>query len=159
MGKAATHRSVTPERHRELVELYLRRHDRVDDWDLVDLAAHQVLGTWLLDRPRDPLYELARSGRWAERRSAVVATAAFIGHGQVDDTLAISRLLLDDPHPLVHKGVGWMLRHAGQVDPAAVRPFLDEHAATMPRVMLRAAVEKLEPAERAAYLAARRARG
>ena len=159
MGKAATHRKVTAERHEELHDLYLRRHDRIDAWDLVDLAAHQVVGRWLLTRPRDVLYDLARSGFWPERRTAIVATAAFLKQGQVDDTLAISRLLVDDPHDLVHKGAGWMLRYAGDVDRAALRAFLDDLAPRMPRAMLRAAVEKLEPAERKRYLGAARAAG
>jgi 3-methyladenine DNA glycosylase AlkD len=153
MGKSATHRKATPERQEELYELYLRRHDRIDNWDLVDLAAHQVLGTWLLDRPRDPLYGLARSTFWPERRSAVVATAAFLRRGQVEDTLAIARLLLDDDHDLVHKGAGWMLRYAGDVDRDALLGFLDEVAPAMPRAMLRAAVEKLDPPTRKAHLA------
>lgn len=159
MGKAATHKKVTPERHAGLYELYLRRHDRINDWDLVDLAAYQVLGTWLLDRPRDPLYDLARSGFWYKRRSAIVATAAFLKRGQVDDTLTISRLLMDDDHPLIHKGAGWMLRYACDVNRPAFRAFLDELAPTMPRAMLRAAIEKLDAAERKHYLAANRPRG
>jgi 3-methyladenine DNA glycosylase AlkD len=154
MGKAATARKVTPERHEELFRLYLRRHDRIDDWDLVDLAAHQVIGTWLLDRPRDPLYDLADSGFWPERRTAIVATAAFIKRGDVKDTFEIARLLLDDPHDLVHKGAGWMLRAAGEVDRPALRAFLDATAARMPRAMLRAAIEKLDPDERKQYLMA-----
>jgi 3-methyladenine DNA glycosylase AlkD len=156
MGKAATHPRVTQERHQGLYDLYLRRHDRIDDWDLVDLAAHQVLGTWLLDRPRDPLYRLARSAFWPERRSAIVATAAFLKRGQVEDTLAISRLLLDDAHPLVQKGAGWMLRYAGEVDRPVLRSFLDELAGTMPRAMLRAAIEKLDADERRTLLASNR---
>jgi 3-methyladenine DNA glycosylase AlkD len=156
MGKAATHRGVAPDRHEGLVELYLRRHDRIDDWDLVDLAAHQVLGSWLVDRPRNVLYELAGSDFWPERRSAVVATAALIGRGQVSDTLALGRRLVGDGHPLVQKGAGWMLRHAGEVDRAALLGFLDELAPVMPRAMLRAAVEKLDPDRRKQYLAAAR---
>jgi 3-methyladenine DNA glycosylase AlkD len=159
MGKAATHSRVTPERHAGLVELYVRRHDRIDDWDLVDLAAYQVLGTWLLERPRDLLYGLAGSDFWPERRSAIVATAAFLGRGQVHDTFAISRLLVDDDHPLVQKGVGWMLRYASDTDRPAFRAFLDELAPAMPRTMLRAAVEKLDPDERNHYLAANRTPG
>jgi 3-methyladenine DNA glycosylase AlkD len=159
MGKAATHRKVTAERHEGLVELYLRRHDRIDDWDLVDLVAYQVLGTWLLERPRDLLYELAGSDFWPERRTAIVATAAFLGRGQVHDTLAISRLLVDDDHPLVHKGAGWMLRYAGDVDRTAILAFLDELAPAMPRVMLRAAVEKFDPDQRKHYLTANRPHG
>jgi 3-methyladenine DNA glycosylase AlkD len=155
MGKAATHKKVTPARHEELYELYLRRHDRIDDWDLVDLAAHQVLGTWLLDRPRDPLYTLARSGFWPERRSAVVATAAFLRRGQIDDTLTIVRMLVGDEHDLVHKGAGWMLRYACDVDRDATVAFLDELAPVMPRAMLRAGIEKLDPDTRKRYLAMR----
>ena len=154
MGKAATHKRVTPWRHEGLYALYLRRHDRIDDWDLVDLAAHQVLGSWLLDRPRDRLYDLAVSRFWPERRSAVVATAAFLKRGQVEDTFAISRLLINDDHPLVHKGAGWMLRYASDIDRVALRSFLDELAPVMPRAMLRAAIEKLDPDEREHYRSA-----
>jgi 3-methyladenine DNA glycosylase AlkD len=156
MGKAATEKKVSLERHGELYELYLRRHDRIDDWDLVDLAAHQVVGTWLLERPRDPLYELSESRFWPERRSAIVATAAFLRHGQVTDTLAISRRLIHDPHDLVHKGAGWMLRYAGEIDPPALGSFLDDLAPQMPRAMLRAAVEKLGADTRRRYLATSR---
>jgi 3-methyladenine DNA glycosylase AlkD len=152
MGKAATHRKVTPERQRELYELYLRRHDRIDAWDLVDLAAAQVLGSWLLDRPRDPLYTLASSPNWPERRSAVVATAAFLRRGETDDTIGISEVLVDDDHELVQKGAGWMLRYAGDVDRAALIAFLDQHAMRMGRPMLRAATEKLDKPLRARYL-------
>ena len=153
MGKAATHRSTAVERHQELYELYLRRHDRINDWDLVDLAAHQVVGSWLLDRPRDPLRALARSGFWPERRSAVVATAAFLKRGQTDDTLALARLLAGDDHPLVHKGVGWMLRYAGEVDRDRFLTFLDAYAPDLPRAAVRPAVEKLDPADRKRFVA------
>ncbi len=156
MGKAATHRTVTPERHRGLYELHLRRHDRIDDWDLVDLTAHQVVGTWLLDRPRDPLYDLARSGFWPERRTAVVATAAFLKRGQTDDAFALARLLAGDDHPLVHKGVGWMLRYAGEVDRDRFLAFLEESAPHLPRAAVRPAVEKLDPADRKRFVAASR---
>jgi 3-methyladenine DNA glycosylase AlkD len=159
MGKAATHKKVTPERHEGLVELYLRRHDRINNWDLVDLVAYQVIGTWLLERPRDLLYELAGSDAWPERRTAIVATAALLGRGQVHDTFAITRLLVDEEHPLVQKGAGWMLRYASDTDRPAFLAFLDELAPAMPRVMLRAAIEKLDPDERKDYLAANRRHG
>ncbi|MPZ99139.1 MAG: DNA alkylation repair protein [Dehalococcoidia bacterium] len=153
MGKAASHPRVTLERHEALYKLYLRRHDRINDWDLVDLAAFHVVGTWLLTRPRDPLYALARSASWPERRSAIVATAAFLKLGEIEDTLRLSRMLIDDEHPLVQKAVGWMLRVAADVDRSAARAFLDELAPVMPRPMLRAAIEKFEPDERKAYRA------
>ncbi|OLT53324.1 hypothetical protein BJF88_12150 [Cellulosimicrobium sp. CUA-896] len=148
MGKASTARRVAPERHAELVALFLRRHDRVDTWDLVDLTAHQVLGTWLLDRPRDPLYELAEARDWPRRRTAIVATAAFLRQGQVDDTLALAERLRDDPEPYVQRGIGWMLRTVGDVEPDRLRGFLAQHAGAMEAAALRAAVEKLPAAER-----------
>ena len=113
------------------------------------------VGGWLIERPRDPLYRLAASDFWPERRTSVVATAAFLRRGETADTLAIARLLAADGHDLVAKGAGWMLRLAGDVDRAALTRFLDELAPTLPRPMLRAAIEKLPPAERKAYLAAR----
>jgi 3-methyladenine DNA glycosylase AlkD len=105
----------------------------------------------LLDR-------LARSPVVWERRIAVLATFGFIKRGDVRETLRIARLLLDDPHDLIHKAVGWMLREAGKRDPDAVRAFLDAHAAHMPRTMLRYAIERLPPRVRRRYLAMKGAR-
>jgi DNA alkylation repair enzyme len=152
MGKAAGEKKVSTGRLEELYGLYIRRHDRIDDWGLVDLGAHQVVGRYLEDKPRDILYELARSEDWWKRRTAIVATAAFIKKGQVDDTFAISEMLLGDTEDLVHKGAGWMLRYAGDKDQGRLSAFLDRHAATMPRVMLRYSIEKLEKAVREHYL-------
>jgi 3-methyladenine DNA glycosylase AlkD len=152
MGKSASHKKATAERRKKLYDLYLWRHDRIDDWDLVDLAAYQVVGAWLLDKPRDPLHDLARSTFWPERRTAIVATAAFLRRGEIDDTLAISEILLNDDHELVQKGAGWMLRYAGEIDRDRFIDFLDEHAAQMPRPMLRAAIENLDKPQRAHYL-------
>ncbi|MCU1445421.1 DNA alkylation repair protein [Cryobacterium sp.] len=156
MGRAAQHRKVAAARHRELYDLYLRRHDRIDSWDLVDLGAHQVVGSWLLNKPRDPLDALAASSFWPERRSAIVATAAFIRHGETADTLRLARILLHDRNDFVQKGTGWMLRYAGDIDRGALLGFLDENAADMPRVMLRYSIEKLDQPVRAGYLAAAR---
>ncbi|WP_299166211.1 DNA alkylation repair protein [uncultured Arthrobacter sp.] len=90
MGKAASVKKLAFERHRELYELYLRRHDSINSWDLVDLAAHQVVGSWLVDKSRAPLDNLAASAFWPERRSAIVATAAFLKRGEVADTLRLA---------------------------------------------------------------------
>jgi 3-methyladenine DNA glycosylase AlkD len=158
MGKAATHRTATADRHRDLYELYLRRHDRIDAWDLVDLAAYQVVGSWLADRARDPLYTLAASAFWPERRTAMVATAAFLRRGDITDTLRLARVLEADENEYVQKATGWMLRSTGEVDRDALLGYLDETAATLPRLTLRAATEKLDPASRKAYLAAARRR-
>ncbi len=155
MGKAATARKIQPGRHLELYELYLRRHDRIDTWDLVDLVAHQVLGTWLLDRPRIPLDRLAESGFWPERRSAIVATAAFLKRNEVDDTLRIAAALAGDPEELVQKGVGWMLRYVGDIDRARLLAHLDRYADSMSRSAVRAAIEKLDTPTRGSYLRSR----
>lgn len=148
----------TPDaRRRDLYELYLRRHDRIDNWDLVDLAAWDVVGRWLIDRPRDVLDELARSQDMWERRTAILATMAFIRNGQLDDTMRIAEVLLGDDQDLIHKAVGWALRAAGDQDRDRLRTFLDQHAATMPRTALRYALEHFDDDERAHYMGFRKA--
>lgn len=152
MAKQYQAKKTTPERKQELFDLYLRRHDRINNWDLVDLAAYYVIGPHLLDRPRDVLYQLAKSESPWERRTATLATFSFIRRGQLDDAFAIAELLLDDPEDLVHKAVGWMLRTTDGNRPA-LNAFLDRHAARMPRIMLRNALAHYAPDERARYLA------
>ena len=143
----------TPEaRRRELYELYLRRHDLIDTWDLVDRAAPYVVGGYLSDKSREPLYLLARSGSWPERRTAIVATYFFIRQGDVRDTFGIADVLADDPEDLVQKAVGGWVREAGKRDPGALLDFLDRHARTMPRTALRYAVEHLDPETRRHYM-------
>jgi hypothetical protein len=153
MDFQARRRSTPDGRRRELYELYLRRHDRIDGWALVDRAAPSVVGGHLLDRPRDPLYALARSADVWERRTAIVATWAFIRVGQLDDTFAIGGLLVDDPEHFVRTAVGGWVREAGKRDADRLRAFLDAHAATMPRITLRFAAEHLGADERRHYLA------
>jgi hypothetical protein len=152
MSKQAARKSTPDARRAELFELYLRRHDRIDNWDLVDLAAPNVIGDYLLGRPRDVLYDLARSENPWERRTAIYSTLAFVRKGDVTDTFGIARILLDDPHDLVQKPTGGMLREAGKKDEPALLAFLDTNAARMPRTTLRYAVERLEPPVRAAYV-------
>jgi 3-methyladenine DNA glycosylase AlkD len=143
----------TPDVQRQaLYELYLRRHDRINDWDLVDLGAWDVVGRWLVDKPRDVLDELARSSNMWERRTAILATMAFIRVGELDDTFRIAELLLADDQDLIHKAVGWALRAAGDSDRARLRAFLDRHAKTMPRAALRYALEHFDDQERAHYM-------
>ena len=153
MAEQAKARSTTDDRLQALAALYLRRHDRIDDWDLVDLGAWEVLGRSLIDRPRDVLDELATSDDPWRRRSAITATFAFIRRDELDDTYRIAERLLDDEHELVRKAVGWALRNAGDHDPERLNAFLDAHAATMPRSTLRNAIEKLAPEERKRLLA------
>lgn len=148
MDFQARRRRTTDPRRRELYELYLGRHDQINTWDLVDRAAPHVIGGYLVDRPRDPLYELAGSTDWFRRRTAIVATYYFIRNNDLDDTFAIAGLLAHDPEPLVQKAIGGWVREAGKRDPARLREFLDRHAATMPRTALRYAVEHLDPSTR-----------
>ena len=154
MGQCAKNGKCSDERLKELYELYLRRHDRINDWDLVDLAAYYVVGKYLADKPRRVLYKLARSKNMWERRTAILATAHFILKlKQTDDTFAIAEMLLTEKEDLVHKATGWMLRTAGDKDRDALVAFLDKHAATMPRVMLRYSIEKFDKKQRDHYLA------
>ena len=153
MGQSAKGKKCSPERLKELYDLYLRRHDRINDWDLVDLAAYYVVGKYLEDKPRDILYKLARSKNMWERRTAILATAHFIlKQKQTDDTFKLAEMLVTDDEDLVHKAAGWMLRTAGDKDRKRLHSFLDKHAATMPRVMLRYAIEKFDAKDRAHYM-------
>jgi 3-methyladenine DNA glycosylase AlkD len=156
MDAQARLRKTPRERRRELFELYIRRHDRIDTWDLVDRAAIHVVGEYLVDKSRSVLDELAASQAPMERRTAILSTYAFIRRGDLDDTYRIATALESDPDELVQKAVGWMLREAGKRDTARLRAFLEPRAATIPRVMLRYSIEKLDPAERARLLTRKR---
>ena len=153
MDWAARDKKTAAARRREMFELYLRRHDRIDTWDLVDRSAIHVVGEYLVDKPRGVLHELATSTQPMERRTAILSTYAFIRLGQLDDTYRIAERLAEDPEDLVAKAVGWMLRESGKRDAKRHASFLEAHAATMPRVMLRYSIEKLDKAERDRYLA------
>ena len=152
MDKQARRKKTTPERRKELYDLYLRRHDRINNWDLVDVCAIHVIGGYLADKPRTVLYKLAKSKNMWERRTAIVSTAYFIRQRDLDDTFRIAELLLKDKEDLVHKATGWMLRFAGDKDRGRLLSFLDKRAATMPRVMLRYAIEKFDKKQRDHYL-------
>jgi 3-methyladenine DNA glycosylase AlkD len=138
---------------RAIYTLYLGRADRINNWDLVDISAPRVVGAHLLTRARAPLHRLAKSHDLWERRIAIVSTAMFIGNGQFDDTLRIAVTLINDPHDLIHKAVGWMLREVGKRDEAVLRAFLDRRAGHLPRTALRYAIERLAPAVRRRYMA------
>jgi 3-methyladenine DNA glycosylase AlkD len=152
MDKSARRKKTPETRRKELYDLYLRRHDRINNWDLVDLGAPFVIGGYLFDKPRDILSTLARSENLWERRTAIVATSYFIRQGEVDDTFAIAELLLQDNEDLIHKATGGWLREAGGKEPQRLLAFLDHYAATMPRTMLRYAIEHLSSEERTRYL-------
>jgi 3-methyladenine DNA glycosylase AlkD len=152
MDKQARRQKTPESRRKELYELYIRCHNRIDHWDLVDLAAPYVVGGYLFDKPRDVLYKLARSEVVWERRTAIVSTGFFIRQGEVADTFKIAEILLYDKHPLIHKAVGWMLREAGKQDRQKLLSFLDRYAAILPRTLLRYAIEHLDHEQRGHYM-------
>ena len=137
----------------DCVDFYLAHTDRINNWDLVDLSCYPLLGVWLLDKDRQLLYDLARNGKalW-EQRIGIVSTMTFIRNGQLQDTFDIADLLLHHPHDLIHKAVGWLLREAGKRDKEALVQYLEPRWQTMPRTMLRYAIEKFPEAERQPYM-------
>jgi len=153
-GNAGKKASRDVEVQRRCVGFYLAHMDRINNWDLVDLSCYPLLGVWLLDKDRSLLYDLAREGKtiW-EQRIGIVSTMTFVRQGQLDDTFAIADILLNHPHDLIHKAVGWLLREAGKRDGAALRAWLAPRFAAMPRTMLRYAIEKFPEDERRRYLA------
>lgn len=153
MDKQARRRSTPEDVRRGLYELYLRRIDRVNNWDLVDLAAVHAIGGYIYtyDKPRTVLYDLAGSENLWERRTAIVATGYFLTKGETADTFALGEKLITDDEDLIHKAAGGWIRHAGKRDPQALTDFLDANAARMPRTMLTYAMEHLTPEQRAHY--------
>jgi 3-methyladenine DNA glycosylase AlkD len=137
---------------RRIYDLYLAHTRYVNNWDLVDLSARAIVGGYLLERSRAPLDRLARSRSLWERRISIVATHAFIVQGDHADTLRIAERLLGDPHDLIHKAAGWMLREVGKRDQPTLERFLQTHHRRMPRTMLRYAVERFPEERRRAYL-------
>ncbi|HEY5849073.1 MAG TPA: DNA alkylation repair protein [Microlunatus sp.] len=136
----------------ELYGTYLANTAQINNWDLVDVSAAAVVGGYLMDRDRGILYRLARSPLVWDRRIAVISTHRFIRAGQSGDIYALALRLRDDDHDLIHKAVGWMLREAGRrVSREELLAFLDQHAASLPRVTLRYAIEHLGPEQRAHY--------
>ena len=152
MDFQARSKKTTPARRKELFDLYIKRHDRINTWDLVDRSAPYVIGGYLFDKPRKILYKLARSRKMPERRTAIVSTGYFIRQGDVDDTFKIAELLVKDEDDLIHKATGWMLRAAGDVDRQKLVDFLEKHAADMPRITIRYATEHFDKKQRDQYL-------
>jgi 3-methyladenine DNA glycosylase AlkD len=152
MDFQARAKKIPASRKEELFDLYLKRHDRINNWDLVDRSAPYVIGGYLFDKPRAILYKLAKSKNMWERRTAIVSTYFFIRQGQVDDTFKIAALLVNDSDDLIHKATGGWIREAGKRDPKQLLSFLDKHAATMPRTTLRYAIEKLSAKQRDHYM-------
>ena len=137
---------------RRVLDMYLRHSSRINNWDLVDLSAPNIVGEWVAAHDTGILRKLVRSPSLWERRIAIVATLALIRRKRCAPTLMLAQRLLADREDLLHKAAGWMLREAGKRDRNALTAFLDCHAAVMPRTMLRYAIERFPEAERQKYL-------
>lgn len=140
---------------KRLYDFYMAHTNRINNWDLVDISCRDVVGGYLIDKSRQPLYELARSENIWERRIAIVSTWAFIRQRDLADTFKISEMLMTDKHDLIHKAVGWMLREAGKRDRPALLGFLDKHAHELPRTALRYSIEHLPLAQKLHYMQAK----
>ena len=151
--KYSSYAKASEDKQKSIVEFYLKNTKKINNWDLVDLSCHYILGNYLLDRDRNILYKLARSTNLWERRIAIISTFEFIRNNQCIDTLKISKILLNDKHDLIHKAVGWALREVGKKDKQIETNFLNIHYKAMPRTMLRYAIEKFSNTERKYYLA------
>lgn len=152
MDFQARNKKTTDERKKELFDLYIRRHDRINTWDLVDRSAIWVVGSYLFDKPRKILYKLAKSKMMSERRTAIVSTLFFIGKDDLDDAYKLAEMMLFDKEDLIHKANGWALRFAGDKDKKRLLKFLDKYAATMPRVTLRYTLEKMDKKTKEYYM-------
>jgi 3-methyladenine DNA glycosylase AlkD len=135
-----------------IYEFYLQNTRYINNWNLVDTSCYFIVGDYLLEKDRQPLYQLAESKNLWERRIAIVSTMAFIRHGEFEDTFAIADKLIQDEEDLIHKAVGWLIREAGKRQLSALTDYLDQKASFMPRTMLRYAIEKLSKEEQKNYL-------
>ena len=151
-----SHSKKKPEVQQDCIDFYLSHTTFINNWDLVDLSCYPLLGVWLLDKDRTLLYDLARNGKsiW-EQRIGIVSTMTFVRAGQLDDTFSIAELFLNENehlHDLLEKAVGWLLREAGKRDSERLANWLYPRASSMPRTMLRYAIEKFPETERQHYL-------
>jgi 3-methyladenine DNA glycosylase AlkD len=152
MDFKARNKKISEVERKELFDLYIDRHDRIDNWDLVDRSAPFVVGGYLHNKPREILYKLAKSKNVWERRTAIVSTYYFLRQGDVAETFRIAELLVNDKHDLIQKAVGSWIRHAGKQDKKRLIEFLDKYAATMPSGMFSYAAENLGKNEKEKYL-------
>lgn len=155
MDFQAREKKITEAEKEALFNLYIKKHDRINNWDMVDRSAPHVVGGYLFDKPRTVLYKLAKSKNVWERRTAIVSTWFFIRQNEVDDTFQIAEMLVDDKHEMIHKAVGSWIREAGKRDKKKLIAFLDKYSSTMPRTMLRYAIEKLDKKQKDFYMAQR----
>jgi 3-methyladenine DNA glycosylase AlkD len=136
----------------KIFKIYLKNTNRINNWDLVDLSAGEIVGAYLFDKEKDILFKLVKSKLLWERRISVIASFYFIKNNSFETTLKLSEQLLNDKHDLIHKAVGWMLREIGKRNMEVEEEFLRKYYKTMPRTMLRYAIEKFPEEKRLAYL-------
>jgi 3-methyladenine DNA glycosylase AlkD len=153
MDFQARDKKTTEDQKKKLFDLYLKNHKRINNWDLVDRGAPYIIGGYLHNKPKTVLYSLAKSSNPLERRTAIVATYFFIRQNQTDDTFKIASMLVHDKEEQVNMAVGSWIREAGKRSPGQLLAFLDRYAATMPRITLRYAIEKLDPGLKKKYMA------
>jgi 3-methyladenine DNA glycosylase AlkD len=151
MDFQAGNKKTSEEKRKQLFNLYLIRHDRLNNWDFVDRAARNVVGEYLIDKPRDILYQLATSESSWKRRTAIVATHAFIRKNEIDDTFKIAEILVHDSEELINKAVGSWVREAGKKDEKRLFEFLDKYIKTMPSTTFSYATEKLDAEKKRYY--------
>jgi 3-methyladenine DNA glycosylase AlkD len=140
------------EEREAIFQHYMGNTRYINNWDLVDSSAYHIVGHYIEDRDRHILYDLVQSESLWERRIAIISTLHLIKKQQFEDTLKLSRQLINDTHDLIHKAVGWMLREVGNRERSVEQAFLNEHYQHMPRTMLRYAIEKFPETHRKAYL-------
>jgi 3-methyladenine DNA glycosylase AlkD len=136
----------------KIYKAYLDHSKYINNWDLVDATAKHIIGDFLNDKDRAPLYRLARSASLWERRIAILSTFHFIENDDFEDSLKIAEILISDSHDLIHKAAGWMLREVGKRDRDSEERFLKKYHPVMPRTMLRYAIERFPETKRQAYL-------
>jgi 3-methyladenine DNA glycosylase AlkD len=138
---------------KKLFNFYIKHTKYINNWDLVDLSAPNIVGRFLLDKDRKILYKLAKSKDLWERRIAILATFTFLKNGETKDAVAIAKSLLTDEHDLIHKATGWMLREMGKrCGEKYLTAFLDANIKKMPRTALRYSIERLPEKQRKYYL-------
>ena len=142
------------ETKKKIVDLYLSNTKNINNWDLIDLSSVEILGSYFLEHQKlkKILYQFAKSKNLWEKRIAIISTFTFIKNKQFEDSLKIAEILLNDKEDLIHKAVGWMLREIGKRNLQTEEQFLQEHYQTMPRTMLRYAIEKFPENKRQFYL-------
>jgi 3-methyladenine DNA glycosylase AlkD len=146
------YKKSSSEQKEEIYNFYIKNAKKVNNWDLVDLSSHRIIGNFLFDKDRSILYRLAKSANLWERRISIISTFYFIQNNQFEDSIKLAEILLHDSHDLIQKAVGWMLREVGKKDLPTLESFLKKHYKTMPRTMLRYAIEKFPENKRKEYL-------